>query len=117
MSTVEIKSPKEIDTLRRACRLAAETLLEVGPLIRPGITTDDINRFARRHAAPRCTPGAAQLPRLSRACVDQRGVPRHPRSQHWDSDIINIDITHIYEGFHGDVGHVLRCRPSRKRCA
>ena len=57
MSSVEIKSPKEIETLRRACRLAAETLLEVGHIIRPGITTDDINRFVhedtlRRGARP-----------------------------------------------------------------
>src|SRR5258708_13440053 len=57
MSSVEIKSPKEIAAMRRACRLAAETLLEVAELIRPGISTDEINHFVhedtlRRGARP-----------------------------------------------------------------
>jgi len=44
-SPVEIKTPAEIELMRQAGRLAAETLCAVGSLIRPGVTTEEINEF------------------------------------------------------------------------
>ena len=46
---VEIKSPKEIELMRTVCRLAAETLLEVGDKLRPGMTTADIDKIVHDH--------------------------------------------------------------------
>ena len=40
---IEIKSAREVDDLRVACQMAAETMLLVGERLRPGMTTDDIN--------------------------------------------------------------------------
>src|SRR5688500_17771317 len=45
-SSVEIKSAREIDAMREVGRLAGETLSLIGASIRPGITTDEINRIA-----------------------------------------------------------------------
>jgi len=119
MSSVEIKSPKEIDTLRRACRLAAETLLEVAHVIRPGITTDDIDRFVhedtlRRGARP-APLNYHGFPKSVCTSINEvvcHGIPGSQRLK--DGDIINVDVTSIYEGFHGDTSatfYVGRLRP------
>src|SRR6266550_2936005 len=107
MSSVEIKSPKEIDALRRACRLAAETLLQAAELIRPGITTDEINRFVhedtlRRGARP-APLNYHGFPKSVCTSINEvvcHGIPGTQRLK--DGDIINVDVTSIYEGFHGD---------------
>jgi methionyl aminopeptidase len=107
MSSVEIKSPKEIDAMRRACSLAAETLLAAADLIRPGISTDDINRFVhedtlRRGARP-APLNYHGFPKSVCTSVNEvvcHGIPSSQRLK--DGDIINVDVTSIYEGFHGD---------------
>ncbi len=107
MSSVEIKSPKEIDALRRACRIAAETLLETAELIRPGITTDEINRFVhedtlRRGARP-APLNYHGFPKSVCTSVNEvvcHGIPGPQRLK--DGDIINVDVTSIFDGFHGD---------------
>jgi len=107
MSSVEIKSPKEIDALRRACRIAAQTLVQVGELIRPGITTDEINRFVhedtlRRGARP-APLNYHGFPKSVCTSINEvvcHGIPNSQRLK--DGDIINVDVTSIYEGFHGD---------------
>jgi methionyl aminopeptidase len=107
MSSVEIKSPKEIEALRRACRLASETLLQAAELIRPGITTEDINRFVhedtiRRGARP-APLNYHGFPKSVCTSINEvvcHGIPGTQRLE--DGDIINVDVTSIYEGFHGD---------------
>jgi methionyl aminopeptidase len=107
MTSVEIKSPKEIDALRRACHLAAQTLLHVGDLIRPGMTTDDLNRIVhddtlRRGAlpAPLNYHGFPKSVCTSINDVVCHGIPGTQRIK--EGDIINVDVTSLYEGFHGD---------------
>jgi methionyl aminopeptidase len=107
MGSVEIKSPKEIDSLRRACRIASETLLQTAELIKPGVTTDEINRFVhedtlRRGArpAPLNYHGFPKSVCTSVNDVVCHGIPGSQRLK--DGDIINVDVTSIYEGFHGD---------------
>jgi methionyl aminopeptidase len=107
MSSVEIKSPKEVEAMRRACRIAAETLLEVADLIRPGITTDEINRFVhddtlRRGARP-APLNYHGFPKSVCTSVNEvvcHGIPGPQRLK--DGDIINVDVTSIVDGFHGD---------------
>jgi methionyl aminopeptidase len=107
MSSVEIKSPKEIDSLRRASRLAAQTLLHVGDLIRAGMTTDEINRIVhedtlRRGALP-APLNYHGFPKSVCTSINEvvcHGIPGSRRIR--EGDIINVDVTSIYEGFHGD---------------
>lgn len=105
--SVEIKGPREIDHMREVCRLAAETLCLVGEMLRPGITTEDINRFVhedtlRRGArpAPLKYKGFPKSVCTSINEVVCHGIPG-PRVLQ-EGDIINVDVTHIYKGFHGD---------------
>jgi hypothetical protein len=77
-------------------------------------------RVHRERAAGR--PGAAQLPRLPEVDLhlgQPRGLPRHPGDKRLkQGDIVNIDVTVIKDGFHGDtsrmyfVGKPLPCRRS-----
>lgn len=105
--SVEIKAPREIDMMREVCRLAADTLTKVGPLIRPGLTTDEINDFVNADTARK---GARPAPLNYRGfpksvCTSINEVVCHgiPSSRALkDGDIINVDITHLYKGYHGD---------------
>lgn len=107
MSSVEIKSPKEIEAMRRAGHSAAETLLAVGPAIRPGITTEEINTLVHQDTVRRGARPASLnyhgFPKSVCTSVNEvvcHGIPGPRRLQ--PGDIINVDVTSILDGFHGD---------------
>ncbi len=105
--SVEIKSTKEIEAMRVVCRMTAETLVLVGEKLRPGMTTEDINTIVHEDTVKR---GAFPAPLNYRGfpksvCTSINEVVCHgiPSSEVLrDGDIINVDVTHIYKGFHGD---------------
>ncbi|HET7545583.1 MAG TPA: type I methionyl aminopeptidase [Polyangiaceae bacterium] len=106
-SAVEIKGKAEIDAMREVSRLAAETLNAVGEIVRPGLTTDEINSFVHNHTlkqgarpAPLNYKGFPKSVCTSINEVVCHGIPSERVLR--DGDIINIDVTHIYKGFHGD---------------
>lgn len=98
----------EIDRMRRAGRMAAETLAAVGAQLRPGMTTaaiDDLVRAdtARRggHPSQLGYQGFPAAVCTSRNHVVCHGIPsRHERLV--DGDIINVDVTTNVDGYHGD---------------
>src|SRR5690349_25125929 len=103
-------SPVALEGMRAACRLAAETLSAVGPIIKAGMTTDDINRFVHDYTIER---GAWPSPLNYRGfpksvCTSVNEVVCHgiPGTRTLrDGDIINVDVTTYYpreNGFHGD---------------
>ncbi len=106
-AAVEIKTSKEIEAMRAVCRMAAETLSAVGRMLKPGITTNDIDEFVSRDTA---RLGARPAPLNYRGfpksvCTSVNEVVCHgiPSDRVLLSgDIINVDVTHIYGGFHGD---------------
>jgi methionyl aminopeptidase len=107
LSNVSIKTVREVEGIRVACQMAAETLLGVGEIIRPGITTEDINRFVhddtiRRGGwpAPLNYHGFPKSVCTSINEVVCHGIPG-PRALE-PGDIINVDVTTIFNGFHGD---------------
>jgi methionyl aminopeptidase len=104
---VEIKSPKEIDLMRTVCRLAAETLLHVGDTIRAGMTTDEIDKIVHEDTlrqgarpAPLNYKGFPKSVCTSINDIVCHGIP--DRTVLKNGDIVNVDVTHIYQGFHGD---------------
>ena len=106
--SVDIKTPREIELMREAGRLAADTLSKVGEIIAPGITTEDINRFVHQDTlAKGCIPaplnyrGFPKSVCTSRNHVVCHGIPNSKETLE-DGDIINVDVTHIYRGYHGD---------------
>jgi methionyl aminopeptidase len=104
---IEIKNPREIEAIRASCQMAADTLLLVGDQIRAGMTTEDLNRIVhedtlRRGAIP--SPlNYHGYPKSVCTSINEvvcHGIPG-PRVIR-DGDIINVDVTSFYQGFHGD---------------
>jgi len=104
---VDIKSPKEIEQMRVACTMAAETLLLVGEKIRAGMTTEDINTLVHEDTVRR---GAYPAPLNYKGfpksvCTSVNNVVCHgiPGAQLLkDGDIVNVDVTTFFKGFYGD---------------
>jgi len=104
---VIIKTPKEIDAMRPACRHAADTLVMIEPHIRPGITTDDINDLvheftlaANARPAPLNYHGFPKSVCTSVNHVVCHGIPGNKTLK--KGDIVNVDVTSIIDGWHGD---------------
>jgi methionyl aminopeptidase len=105
--TVQVKTAREIEIMREAGRLAAETLAAAGELARPGVTTDEINEFVHQDTLKKGARPAPLnylgFPKSVCTSINEvvcHGIPG-PRKL-LDGDIINIDVTHLYKGFHGD---------------
>lgn len=113
MSKVAILSPREIEAMRVVGLMAAETLLLVGRQIRAGMSTDDINTLVyedtiRRGARP-SQLGFHGFPKS--VCTSRNDVVCHgvPNADHVlaPGDIVNVDITSNYGGYHGDTSATL----------
>jgi methionyl aminopeptidase len=114
---VSIKSPDEIDKMRVAGKLAAEVLDYVTPFVRPGITTGELDRLCHdymvnvQHTVPAplnyAPPGYTPYPRSICTSVNHvvcHGVPSEKKLK--SGDIINLDITVIKDGYHGDTSRM-----------
>ena len=105
---ISIKSPREMDKMRKVGRLAAETLAYLGKQLRVGMNTDEINtlchEYTLEHGATPATLNYHGFPKsvcTSRNEVICHGIPS-PAEKLADGDILNIDVTSILDGFHGD---------------
>lgn len=106
-SPIEIKTASEIEAMRVVGHMAAETLCLVDKIVKPGITTNDINAFVhedtiRRGAIP-APLNYKGFPKSVCTSINEvvcHGIPENRVLE--DGDIINIDVTHLYQGFHGD---------------
>src|SRR5580658_4386437 len=93
--------------MRTVCRLAAETLLLVGDKIRSGMTTNEIDRIVHedtlRQGARPAPLHYKGFPKSVCTSVNEivcHGIPNATVLR--DGDIVNVDVTHVLEGFHGD---------------
>ncbi|GHV16626.1 methionine aminopeptidase [Fibrobacterales bacterium] len=107
MSKIPIKTPKEIERIRDAGKLVAETIARSGELCKPGVTTQEIDNFVREFtlkngAIPACL-GYKGYPKS--VCTSVNEVVTHGIPSGYvlrDGDIINVDITSILNGYHAD---------------
>ncbi len=110
--TITLLSRREIEKMRRAGRLAAKLLNHLEPMVQPGITTQELNdeaeRWTKAHGAVSAPLGytgtVAPFPRSICTSVNEvicHGIPS-PHRVLEDGDIINIDVTPILDGYHGD---------------
>jgi len=105
---VTIKSADEIEKMRVAGRLAAEVLELIGPHIVPGVTTGELDRICHEHIvnvqdaipAPLNYRGFPKSICTSVNHVVCHGIPGDKKLK--AGDIINVDITVIKDGYHGD---------------
>jgi len=103
-----VKSGREIESMRKAGRIAALALIEGGRLVRPGVTTkqidDAIRRLIRRHGASPSFLGYRGYPASCNTSVNEEvihGIPSRRRVLR-EGDILSIDVGAFFEGFHGD---------------
>ena len=107
-----VHGPEAFAGMRKAGRLAAETLDMITPEVRPGVTTEDLDRLCHEFIIAR---DAIPAP------LDYRGFPKSictsvnhvvchgipsPDKRLKDGDIINIDVTVIIDGWHGDTSRM-----------
>ena len=104
---IKLHGPADFTAMHRAGRLAAECLDEVGALIRPGLPTIAIDRFvyefALDHGALPATLGYKGYTKSTCTSINHvvcHGIPNEKPLR--DGDIVNIDVTLIVDGWHGD---------------
>ncbi|MDR2878160.1 MAG: type I methionyl aminopeptidase [Chromatiales bacterium] len=105
---IHIKTGSEIEGMRTAGRLAAEVLDIVREHVRPGVTTEELDRICHDHITrvQHAVPAPLNyhgFPKSICASVNHQvchGIPG-PRALK-DGDIVNLDITVIKDGWHGD---------------
>jgi methionyl aminopeptidase len=103
----EVKDAETIERMRAAGRLAAQALAEVGRAVRPGVTTDELDRIGHEflcdHGAYPSTLGYRGFPKSLCSSINEvicHGIPDTTVVE--DGDIVNIDITAYLDGVHGD---------------
>lgn len=114
MEMISLKSPREIEHMRRAGRITAAARALAGKLVKPGVTTLEIDHAIRKFIEGQgATPsflGYAGYP--GSACISVNdevihGIPG-PRKL-VEGDIVSVDVGAFYEGFHGDCAATFPC--------
>ncbi len=103
----DVQSTETIEAMRIAGRIAANALQEVGANIRPGVTTDELDRIGHEylcdHGAYPSTLGYRGFPKSLCSSLNEvicHGIPDSTELR--EGDICNIDITAFIGGVHGD---------------
>jgi methionyl aminopeptidase len=111
MRRITIHKPEDFEGMRRAGQLAAATLDMIGPHVRPGVSTEEIDRlchdFMVANGAIPATLGYRGYTKSSCTSINHvvcHGIPGERVLA--DGDIINIDVTVILDGWHGDTSRM-----------
>lgn len=112
---INMKTPHELELMRKAGRLTALARKAAADAVKPGVTTDDIDRVVRR-----TIEGAGAKPSFlgyggfpASACVSINdeiihGIPSKTRVVH-EGDIVKVDVGAYLGGFHGDCAATIPC--------
>lgn len=111
---ISIKSPREIEAMRKAGRLTAQARALAGSMVRPGVTTHEIDtavrRFIESHGAKPSFLGYGGFP--GSACISVNdvvihGIPGPLKLK--EGDIVSVDVGAYVDGFHGDCAATYPC--------
>lgn len=105
--TIKLHGPEGFAGMRKAGRLSAEILDALADFIVPGVTTQDIDDLVQRMTlAADAIPATLGYRGYTHSCCTSinhvvcHGIPGPKRLQ--DGDIVNVDVTSIIDGWHGD---------------
>ena len=106
---VDIKSKADIEKMRIAGKLASEVLEMIGQYVKPGVSTEELDQICHDYIVKEQNAIPAPLnykgfPKSICTSVNHQvchGIPSDDKILK-ESDIVNIDVTVIKEGFHGD---------------
>ena len=115
--TIIINSKTDIEKMRIAGKLGAEVLDYITPFVEPGITTDEVNNLCHKYMLEQqntipapldyAPPGHSPFPKSICTSVNNQichGIPGPKILK--KGDIVNIDITVIKDGYHGDTSRM-----------
>lgn len=106
--SIHIKTADEVEKMRIAGQLAAEQLRMIEPYIKSGVTTDELNDICHQYTleVQKAIPAPLNyhgFPKSICTSVNHQvchGIPSNKKLK--NSDIVNIDVTVIKDGYHGD---------------
>lgn len=113
---IQLHTAQDFEGMRRAGRLAAEVLDMIGPHVKPGVTTEELDTLCHEHIiggrgipAPLNYQGAGPYPFPKSICTSVNhvvchGIPGDKKLR--EGDIVNIDVTVILDGWHGDTSRM-----------
>jgi methionyl aminopeptidase len=115
--SIIIKTAEDIEKMRIAGRLAGEVLDYITPFVKPGVTTEEIDRLCHDYMVKEqgcipaplnyAPPGYTPYPKSICTSVNQvicHGIPNDKPLK--NGDIVNMDITVIKDGYHGDTSRM-----------
>ena len=122
---ISIKSNKEIEKMRIAGSLAAEVLEIISPFVVPGISTGELDRICYEHIVNKqnaipANVGYKGYEKTICSSINQvicHGIPNNEKFLK-EGDILNIDVTVIKDGWHGDTSKMFlvgKCAPHNER--
>jgi methionyl aminopeptidase len=117
---IHYKTPEEIEVMRESCQLAAEVLVMIDPYVKPGVTTDRLNQICHDYIVSKgAIPSPLNyrgFPKSICSSVNEEichGIPSDRKLR--NGDIVNLDITTYFKGFHGDTSRTFFVGSPRKK--
>ena len=114
LELISIKSPREIEGMRKAGRITAQARALAASMIRPGVTTHEIDKAVRRfiesQGAKPSFLGYGGFPGSACISVNEQvihGIPGSRKLQ--EGDIVSVDVGAYIGGFHGDCAATFAC--------
>jgi methionyl aminopeptidase len=109
--TIKLHGPEAFEGMRKAGRLAAEILDAMVPLVQPGVSTEELDRVVREMTLDGgAVPATLGYRGYAHSCcisinhVVCHGIPSAKTLK--DGDIVNIDVTPLLDGWHGDTSRM-----------
>src|SRR5690348_4532603 len=108
MTTITIKNDEDIEKMRIAGRLAAEVLEMITPYVKEGVTTEELDQICHDYIVnvQQAIPAPLNyhgFPKSICTSVNHQvchGIPGPKKLK--DGDIVNVDVTVLKDGYHGD---------------
>jgi methionyl aminopeptidase len=109
--TIKLHGPDGFAGMRKAGRLAAQILDALAPMVQPGVTTEELDRVVREMTLDGgAVPATLGYRGYTHSCcisinhVVCHGIPSSKQLK--DGDIVNIDVTPLLDGWHGDTSRM-----------
>lgn len=114
---IKIHDPSDFDGMRKAGKLAAQTLDMITPHVVPGVTTDELDKlcsdFVADHGAISAPLNYRGFPKSICTSINHvvcHGIPGPKKLK--KSDVLNIDVTVILDGWYGDTSRMFCAGPA-----
>ena len=111
---IAIKNERELSMMRQACKITAAARALAGEMVRPGVTTKEIDKAVREFILSKnAKPSFLRYNGFpASSCISVNNVVIHGIPDGYtlqDGDIVSVDVGAYYRGFHGDCAATFPC--------